>query len=215
LQVRIAFFFGFLFLTIKFYKLFDRINILTLTIKMGLKEVLQNHKNTIVVLLSIIVIYYVIVLRCNGSIYNELMTGFWKADGEFLKDAGLTSFLLYLAPTDWKGIRACYLLAVNGDELVINEPCSVSLNQTWKLGNWSTGFGVKTYDIIFKDLETDDIPNKLILNFYPKTGKIILSKGDVIYGIFYRDAYLTDTMNQVDIINPEAEKIADNEVDSI
>jgi hypothetical protein len=82
------------------------------------------------------------------------------------------------------------------------------------LGNLSTGLGVKTYNIIFKNLETEDMPSKQIVNFYPKTRKLILSKGDVIYGIFYKDAYLTDTMYQGDKINPE-EPEKDVDVDSV
>lgn len=170
---------------------------------MGFSEFFQKNKTTIIIVLVIIVVYYIVVMHCNSSIYGELVTGFWKADKDFLADAGLTSFLLYFAPSDWKGNRACYLLAEKCEELVINEPCSAKLAQNWKLGNWSTGFGVKSYDLVFSDLETEDMPHKQTLNFYPKTGKLILSKGDTIYGVFYKDSYLTDTMYQTEIIKPE------------
>jgi len=172
---------------------------------MGFTDFLQKNRNTIIIIVIILVIHYFLILRNNTQIYNFAITGFWKADSEFLQDAGLTSFLLYFAPTDWKGSRACYLLAEKGDELVVNEPCSVVISQTWKLGNWSTEFCVKTYDILFKDLESGDMPSRQTVNFYPKTGKLIMSKGDVIYGIFYKDAFLTDTMYQANKIKPEEE----------
>ena len=174
---------------------------------MGFSEFFQNNKNTILIILTILTIYYFSTIHHSSGIYNDLLSGFWKADGSFLQDAGLSSFLIYFAPPNWQGTRACYLLAERGNELIINEPCSTSITQTWKFGNWSTGFGVKTYTILFKDLDTDDFPSKQTLNFYPKTGKIIMSKNDVIYGMFYKDAYLTDTMYLVDKIKPEKEDI--------
>lgn len=169
---------------------------------MGVGDFLSKNRNTIVVILIILVTYYLIVLTCNSAMYDAIISGFWKGDMGFLQDAGLSSFLLYLAPAE-RGTRACYLLAEQGDDLVINEPCSAYIKQTWDLSNWNTGLDSKTYEITFYDLETDDFPKKQKMTFYPKIGKMILSKNDTVYGMFYKDAHLTDTIYDVSEIKPE------------
>lgn len=180
---------------------------------MGFTEFLSSHRNKLVTVILIVVVYYVIVIKCNSDMYDSLITGFWKGDNDFLRESGLSSFLLYLAPPE-KGLRACYLLAEKDEELVINEPCSSSIKQTWKLGNWSPGLGSKTYEIQFYDLETEDFPEKQTMTFYPKTGKMILSKNDTVYGVYYKDAYLTDTIYEVTDIKPEKNEEPESEDES-
>lgn len=177
---------------------------------MSLGEFLQHNKQTIFILVLVIVIYYVIVSRHNSQLYDEILTGFWKCSSDFLEDAGLTSFVLYLAPPDWRGKRACYLLAEKGGDLVINEPASVCITQNWCAGNWSTGFDQKSYTAVFQDLETEDFPKKQMMVLYPKTGKLILSKGDTIYGVFFKDCFLTETIYMYKNLAP----IEDEETDA-
>ena len=155
---------------------------------------LQNNQNKIFVVILIIIIWYTIHTRCTSSMYANLLSGFWKADADFLDEAELNSFVLYFAPSNWKGIRACYILAEKNGELVINEPCSVKVCEKWEMSNWSTSLKPKTYDLLFSDLETDDFPKKQNMVFNPNSGKIVISKADTIYGVFYKDSYLTDTI---------------------
>jgi hypothetical protein len=181
---------------------------------MGLIEFFQNNKTTVFVVILIIVFWFVVNTRCASAMNDNLISGFWKADADFLDDADLSSFVLYFAPPDWSGNRACYILAEKGDELVINEPCSVKLSETWAFGNWSMGLNTKSYTILFSDLETDDFPKKQNMVFNPNSGKIVLSKADTIYGVFFKDAYLTDMIYQDKIIEtqePESESEEEEE----
>jgi hypothetical protein len=173
---------------------------------MGLLEFLKTHQRTIVIILVMMVIYYFTLLRHDSGIYDSLITGFWTADKSFLQDAELSSFVIYMAPPNWSGKRACYILAEKGKELAINEPCSVTLAQTWGVGNWFPGLGAKTYDAFFDDLETEDFPERQKMIFYPKTGKIVLTKGDIVYGIFFKDSFLTETIYSIDTLVPEEEE---------
>jgi hypothetical protein len=170
---------------------------------MGLIEFFKNIKNTGFAVVLIIVLWFIVNARCASAMNDNLLSGFWKADADFLEDADLSSFVLYFASPDWRGSRACYILAEKGTELVINEPCSVKLSETWAFGNWSTGLNTKSYTILFSDLETDDFPKKQNMVFNPNSGKIVLSKADTIYGVFFKDAYLTDMIYQDKIIEPQ------------
>lgn len=158
-------------------------------------ELLKNNYQ-IVILISIMLVY-VFILWNNSKVYDEILTGFWKCSADFLKDADLSSFLLYLAPPNWKGIRPCYILAERGSELIINEPASLTLHQSWSMDNLMIGFNTRTYTACFHDLETDDFPSVQSLVLFPKTGKIILSKGDTVYAILYKDSILTEAIYSI------------------
>lgn len=180
---------------------------------MDILQFLSKHRNTIIIICLILIFYYFILLSCTNKISNELITGFWKCDSEFLMDADLSSFLLYLSPKkNGSKERACYLLAEQDSELILNEPCSANISKDLKLSNWNfwSNSPLK-YNIEFKDLEDENFPNKQKMTFYPKIGKLILSKDDVIYGIFYKDSYLTDSIYEIEEIKPD--KSTDNNLD--
>jgi hypothetical protein len=170
---------------------------------MGLIEFFQHNKTTIFVVILIIVLWFMVNSRCVSSMNDNLLSGFWKADVDFLDDSELSSFVLYFAPPNWSGNRACYILAEKDGELVINEPCSVKLSETWELGNLYSRLNTKSYSVSFSDLETNDFPKKQNMVFNPNSGKIVLSKADVIYGVFFKDSYLTDTIYNDEMIKPD------------
>lgn len=157
-------------------------------------DFIKNNSRTITVLVIMLLVYYAAISWNNSRIYDDILTGFWQCSADFLRDSGLSSFLLYLAPPKWNGVRPCYILAECGSDLVINEPASVSLTQTWGAENWSLGFGSRTYAAIFTDLETQEFPHTQTLVLHPKSGKIILSKDDTVYAVMYKDCASTETM---------------------
>lgn len=153
---------------------------------------LSNNFTAIIAVLLVFLVYY--ITWNNRRIYDDILTGFWRCPADFLAEADLSSFLLYLAPPDWKGVRACYVLAERGADLVINEPASITLTQDWSISNWALGLSSKTYTADFFDLETDDFPSSQKLVLHPKTGKIIMSKDDTVYAILYKDSISTETL---------------------
>ena len=134
----------------------------------------------------------VIIIICLLSVWrirDELITGFWKCPADFLADAGLTSFLLYIGPSDWFGSRPCYILAI-GDDVLINEPASVKLSMDFSL---SMGID-RTYTAKFSDLETEDFPSVQSMALH-KSGKLVLSAGDTVYAVMYKDGISTDALH--------------------
>ena len=178
---------------------------------MELIKFFQNNKNTVFIIILIIVLWIIVNSRCASAINNNLLSGFWKADINFLEEAGLTSFVLYFAPPNWSGDRACYILAEKSNELVINEPCSVKLSEDWNLSNLSMGLNTKYYTALFSDLDTNEFPKKQNMIFNPNSGKIVLSKADTIYGVFFKDSYLPDTIYQDKMLAPEEPEPEDSE----
>jgi hypothetical protein len=176
---------------------------------MELITIFKNNKNVAFVVIFIILLWVIINIRCVSSMNDNLLTGFWKADPDFLDDSDLSSFVLYFAPSDWIGHRACYILAEKEDELVINEPCSVKITEPLSSSSLSISLDTKSYTVLFTDLETEEFPKKQNMVFNPNSGKIILSKGDVIYGVFFKDSYLTDMIYQDKIIKPQASESED------
>lgn len=180
---------------------------------MGLIEFFHDNKTAVFILIFVIILWFVVNARCTSAMYNNLLSGFWKADSDFLNEAELSSFVIYFAPPNWKGDRACYILAEKNDELVINEPCSVKLSESWEIGNWSTELNTKAYTVTFGDLETNDFPKKQNMIFNPNSGKIVLSKADTIYGVFFKDSYLTDTVYRDKILEiTEEQETSDDEI---
>ena len=152
---------------------------------MGL-EFLKGRINATLIVVVVMLVYFGIIWNAT-RIYADILTGFWKCPPEFLEEAGLTSFLLYLGAPNWRGVRACYILAGRSSEMIINEPASVSLTQTWGATNWSLGFSKRTYLAQFYDLETEDFPATQTLVLHPKSGKIIMSSDKTVYAILYKD----------------------------
>jgi hypothetical protein len=149
-------------------------------------EFLKGKINATLIVVVVLLVYAGISWNAS-RIYADILTGFWKCPPEFLEEAGLTSFLLYLGPPNWRGVRACYILAGRGPEMIINEPASVSLTQTWRAANWAMGFSKRTYLAQFYDLETEDFPATQTLVLHPRSGKLIMSSNETIYAVLYKD----------------------------
>lgn len=168
-------------------------------------------------LLGIVVVvfflYYVVSSRCSSYSAQQLLTGFWIADPTFAEDSGLDSFLFYISDFSfgsWES-RSCYLVAESDGNLIINEPCTAYISETWDAGNWSSvgGLGKKVYSITFEDIETENIPHEQTLTLYPQSGKLVLSKGDTVYGVFFRDSEMTSDLYKTKKV--EVEEVEDDE----
>lgn len=147
--------------------------------------------------LTVGLIIVICVFVCGiGSIfyYNAIcdsqLAGFWKGYPEFLEDAQLTSFILYISKgtTNRKG----YLLADNESGSVMNDTCNLYITFNWNSDFFN--FDIREYTCKFEDLNNSNMPNKVKLEYYPKIGKIILLKNNKMFGVFFKDAVMTETM---------------------
>jgi len=141
----------------------------------------------IVVILVILILY--IVSSC--YIYTKLIGGFYEADDEYLEEAGIDNFSIYIDDCT-SNERSCYILMSSGATTVINEPTIAKLSQHF---HWSSDLSKPVYfDVEFdmSDEVVNSFPNKQQIKFYPNTGKMVLFNDETIYAVLYKNAVLSE-----------------------
>lgn len=144
----------------------------------------------IIVILILIIIY---LITTGPGIFNELVNGFYEADASFCKEADLDTFCIYFDDDiSLNNSRPCYILAKRGNDIVINEPCSVKLNLKWSTMLDSTE---KHFSVEFRDLSdeiTDVFPQNQTMKYYPQIGKIVMYDSDTITYVGYKNSMNTE-----------------------
>jgi hypothetical protein len=122
------------------------------------------------------------------------LNGFWETPPEFNNESGLSLCTLYIGEHQSVGGQPIYILMVEDDEdtLLINEPAVMNVSG-WPIKSQDC----YTYSITLSELETDLWPTQMTMRHYPDTSKIILSAGDNIYAVFYKNPVLSE-LNKVD-----------------
>lgn len=150
-------------------------------------------------ILIILIILFLTVHR-NFDNIEYLIPGFYIAPPDFCAGAGLDSFLMYIGEKPLVGKRRTgYILATQGDKMVINTP--IDLTITWNWFSWNNWLIMLRHSspidgvMRFKE-EIKGIPQKLTVLAYPTYGKIVLSHEDKIYAVLYRDARITEKITQ-------------------
>jgi hypothetical protein len=148
----------------------------------------------------IVCITLFLTVHRNFDNIEYMIPGFYVAPHEFCVGAGLDAFLMYIGEKQLVGkTRKGYILATQGDKMIINSPIEFCISWDWlSWNNWlimlrhsSPIDGV----IKFKD-EIKGIPQKMTVLAYPTYGKIVLSHGDTIYATLYRNAELTEKITK-------------------
>jgi hypothetical protein len=121
------------------------------------------------------------------------MAGFWEADAEFLKSAGIDSMILYIAPFDFflKSQTGSYLLMMVNNEVVVNHPTTVSIC-THMQSMLSFGLSPRMYTMTFEEAP-ENIPKTLTMKLDPRICKMVLKDTETIYAILYRNGCQTET----------------------
>jgi len=115
-----------------------------------------------------------------------MMNGFWVAPQDFLDDAGLQSFVLYVADT------GSYIIIVRDDGILVNEMVDVHVKGAWS--NWmTTGLARRTYSVHFDGVDNDFFPSRQTMTL--ERGKIVLFDKDTVFAVLYHNAELTDAGN--------------------
>jgi hypothetical protein len=142
----------------------------------------------------IVVVILMIISLCSSYRYGKynaelsLLRGFWESNKEFNDESGLKSFTMYIGEKDC-GEYPIYLLMVDSEEkILVNTPTNMSLS-----GNWfSSESDCHEFNATFADLNSEFIPNKICFKFYPRSGKIILSGSNMIYGCLFKNPVLSE-----------------------
>ncbi len=139
---------------------------------------------------------------------SELLQGFWKADSDFCQETGLDLFIMYIGPMNYMTHHNCYIIAKNEDGLIINDDATLKIYSVCINPLVSNH---KKYYACFEwtDEETDyeHFPKKQMIHYYPKQGKLIISKDDVVSAILYKDNDISDQMR----ITPEELEESDSD----
>ena len=139
--------------------------------------------------------------RCTAEC--EMLRGFYESNKEFNDEAGITSFTFYIGDYT-NGTYNVYLLMISNDEekILINSPTEMTLTTIWNYGD-----GHYEYNATFADLNSEFIPNNIIMKHYSRSGKLILSdSSDTIYGCLFKNPVLTE----LDLIKEEKLCTEDN-----
>lgn len=120
---------------------------------------------------------------------KNLLHGFYESSNEFNDESGISSFTMYIG--DYKnGKYNTYLLMISNDneKILINSPTIMSISPMW-----SFKYNYYKYRVKFSDLNSEFIPNNVILKHYTQSGKIIISDdADTIYGCLFKNPVLTE-----------------------
>jgi hypothetical protein len=136
----------------------------------------------------------------------SLIRGFWEADRSFCDEAGLQLFSMYIGRRK-SGVYPCYLLMVDTDDtILINEAACFSLKEP--ITNMVSTDDCREFYADFTNLETDLMPCRVILKYYPSTGKIVFSDNDKIYAVLFKNPVLSE-MERISKEKPDAAGMAD------
>ena len=147
------------------------------------------------VLVGIICVVLIIILWLWIAPQRRLRRGFWLADPDYCKAAGLQYYLLRIGDCVF-GKAESYIFATNDQGVIMNNNIILDfgMNLFNLVGERITG-KVKI-DVLDDEYEEFFLPKEMDYVFYPYYGKFVWSFGDDVMGIFFRNA----SMNSVELL---------------
>lgn len=161
----------------------------------------------VVVIILILVIFYSYKTgKCNAEL--SCLRGFYESSNEFNNEAVISSFTFYIGEC-CGGSYNTYILIIGNDgyKILVNSPSPMTLVSPWFGGVESDCYEFKA---IFSDLNSEFMPNNMILKFYPRSSKIILSGPDTVYGCLFKN----NILSEMDMIKDELKKLPTNKKSS-
>ena len=129
----------------------------------------------IILIILIIFITASSYISYNIGYYNcelKYLRGFWQSPNDFNKEAGIKIFTMYIGEYT-NGKYPVYILMIdNDDNILINTPTQMYLSQIFS--NTYSMEKHREFVCKFSDLNSEFIPNNIKLNYYSRSGKIIL-----------------------------------------
>jgi len=141
-------------------------------------------KNTIFIIYLIIIIY-IYILYQNRILYNKFLTGFWKADDEYCKNAEIDNMILYLDYPKNNG----YLIINKDENLIENTSFSFTKKILNNYNNLIPFNNTIEYCIKFNSDDDDFTWNngEFKLKVSIIDGALIILKDNIIFSILHKD----------------------------
>lgn len=142
------------------------------------------------ILICIICIVLIVVVWLWISPQRKLRTGFWLADADYCKEAGLQYYLLRIGNCVL-GKAESYIFASNDQGIIMNNNIVLDfgINPFNLIGERITG-KVKIH-VLDDEYEEFFLPKEMDYVFYPYYGKFVWSFEDNVMGIFFRNSSMT------------------------
>ena len=142
-----------------------------------------------IIVVCIIILCAVASILTRNEIYNNILTGYWKSDTDFLEKNNISLFSIAIGPPV-KSSRHIYILMNDmNNNVIIND------NNTMKLTSksWDPFSRKKLYNVSFEnEIEDDVMPRALSMIFEPQNGFFTLYDKDIVYAEMYKDNELSD-----------------------
>jgi hypothetical protein len=165
--------------------------------------------NTLCIISCIVLLILIVNAFQIRYIETQLLAGFWKADSDFCKNAGIKSMIMYLGNNEFSlheilsivssgcVIRG-YILLENAEGIIINNPVNIKFKSKYDLSQTLSDY--QKYKITIDWLEETDyelfFPSVQTLYYYPKIGKLTLTQNENIYAVLFKDNSLTALMHK-------------------
>ena len=147
-------------------------------------------------------------MRVN-TIQEDILTGFWKSNSEFLDKNNIAVFSMAISPIK-NSTRSVYIVMKdNNNNTIINEPNDIILTKSY-LQTLSFNTTSVKYTVQFEHAISSDnkiiIPQELNMIYEPVSGFFTMFVDDIVYIEMYKDNELSD----LEVINNPTETSSSN-----
>jgi hypothetical protein len=152
-----------------------------------------------ILVVIIIITCYFSMDYCKRSIIADSLTGYWVADKSYCDEADIDLFCILIGRQE-HGKRSCYILAKQDDELIINEPTTITFNQINMIDSKFTEVtkcGSYEFNVSFDELETKEFPRHQQMTYYLNHNKLVFHIDDKVYAVLYNNPVLTEQYNDI------------------
>lgn len=135
----------------------------------------------------IILFAYVIMVVQARSIESSFLTGVWVGSPDFCAQSQLSAFVFQLSASEMDNTRAGYLLAVNDDGVILNNPVNIDFDGLCMMPHLNVREYKITIDWLGEEVPSF-FPSEQYLTYDVKKGKIIMhGDDDTVYAVLHKN----------------------------
>lgn len=144
-------------------------------------------------IICMIILFYVL-MRMN-TIQEDILTGFWKSNSEFLDKNNISVFSMAISPLK-NSTRSVYIVMKdNINNTIINEPNDIIMTKSYLQIPFNVTrieYTVRFEHAIVSGIDEVIIPQELNMIYEPISGFFTMFVDDIVYIEMYKDNELSD-----------------------